>query len=63
MFLYSDKYLFNNFSPSSGLILFLFLSQFPLIVEREGDLFEGKYETDVFMSILDREYQSLKDEF
>jgi [ribosomal protein S5]-alanine N-acetyltransferase len=25
-------------------------------VEREGALIEGKYETDVFMSILDREY-------
>lgn len=29
-------------------------------VEREGAFIEGKYETDVFMSILDREYQSLK---
>ncbi|WP_231686954.1 GNAT family N-acetyltransferase [Bacillus sp. JCM 19034] len=32
-------------------------------VEREGALIEGKYETDVFMSILDREYKSLKDTF
>lgn len=29
-------------------------------VEREGALIEGKYETDVFMSILDREYESIK---
>ncbi|MCA1066189.1 GNAT family protein (plasmid) [Rossellomorea sp. AcN35-11] len=27
-------------------------------VEREGALIEGKYETDVFMSILDREYKN-----
>lgn len=32
-------------------------------VEREGALIEGKYETDVFMSILDREYESLKNNF
>ncbi|SFC40462.1 Protein N-acetyltransferase, RimJ/RimL family [Bacillus sp. OV322] len=32
-------------------------------VEREGALIEGKYETDIFMSILDREYQSIKDSF
>ena len=32
-------------------------------VEREGALIEGKYETDVFMSILDREFQSIKDTF
>lgn len=32
-------------------------------VEREGALIEGKYETDVFMSILDREYNELKDTF
>jgi len=32
-------------------------------LEREGALIEGKYETDVFMSILDREYQSLKGTF
>ncbi|MEH7887318.1 GNAT family protein [Bacillus sp. JJ1609] len=31
--------------------------------EREGALIEGKYETDVFMSILDREYNSLKEKF
>ncbi|MFC0186732.1 GNAT family N-acetyltransferase [Fictibacillus aquaticus] len=29
-------------------------------VEREGALIEGKYETDVFMSILDREYVAIK---
>ncbi|WP_404450597.1 GNAT family N-acetyltransferase [Virgibacillus necropolis] len=29
-------------------------------VEREGALIEGKYETDVMMSILDREYQAMK---
>ncbi|MCA1063754.1 GNAT family protein [Rossellomorea sp. AcN35-11] len=29
-------------------------------VEREGALIEGKYETDVFMSILDREYRRMK---
>lgn len=32
-------------------------------VEREGALIEGKYETDVFMSILDREYHSIKNTF
>lgn len=32
-------------------------------VEREGALIEGKYETDVFMSILDREYHSIKNSF
>jgi ribosomal-protein-alanine N-acetyltransferase len=32
-------------------------------IEREGALIEGKYETDVFMSILDREYHSIKDIF
>ncbi|MGG3889972.1 GNAT family N-acetyltransferase [Metabacillus fastidiosus] len=32
-------------------------------VEREGTLIEGKYETDVFMSILDREYYEIKDQF
>lgn len=32
-------------------------------VEREGALIEGKYETDVFMSILDREYYSIKNTF
>lgn len=32
-------------------------------VEREGALIEGKYETDVFMSILDREYNELKETF
>ena len=32
-------------------------------VEREGALIEGKYETDLFMSILDREFQSIKDTF
>jgi [ribosomal protein S5]-alanine N-acetyltransferase len=32
-------------------------------VEREGAFIEGKYETDVFMSILDREYNELKEEF
>ena len=32
-------------------------------VEREGALIEGKYETDVFMSILDREYLSINDRF
>ncbi|WP_440896478.1 GNAT family N-acetyltransferase [Amphibacillus sp. Q70] len=32
-------------------------------IEREGALIEGKYETDVFMSILDREYQSIKNTF
>ncbi|PFA63358.1 GNAT family N-acetyltransferase [Bacillus sp. AFS015802] len=30
-------------------------------VEREGALIEGKFETDVFMSILDREYNDIKD--
>jgi [ribosomal protein S5]-alanine N-acetyltransferase len=30
-------------------------------VEREGALIEGKYETDVFMSILDREYFEMID--
>ena len=29
-------------------------------VEREGALIEGKFETDVFMSMLDREYEALK---
>lgn len=29
-------------------------------IEREGALIEGKYETDVFMSILDREYDVVK---
>lgn len=32
-------------------------------VEREGALIEGKYETDVFMSILDRENHSIKNTF
>jgi ribosomal-protein-alanine N-acetyltransferase len=32
-------------------------------IEREGALIEGKYETDVFMSILDREFHSIKDTF
>ncbi|MGG3806012.1 GNAT family N-acetyltransferase [Metabacillus fastidiosus] len=32
-------------------------------VEREGALIEGKYETDVFMSILDREYYEIKKQF
>lgn len=32
-------------------------------VEREGALIEGKYETDVFMSILDREYDVIKEKF
>lgn len=32
-------------------------------IEREGALIEGKYETDLFMSILDREYQSIQDTF
>lgn len=32
-------------------------------LEREGALIEGKYETDVFMSILDREYQTIKNTF
>lgn len=32
-------------------------------VEREGALIEGKYETDVLMSILDREYNSIKHTF
>lgn len=32
-------------------------------IEREGALIEGKYETDVFMSILDREYITLKEKF
>ncbi|HZH61720.1 MAG TPA: GNAT family protein [Metabacillus sp.] len=32
-------------------------------VEREGALIEGKYETDVLMSILDREYLSIKNTF
>lgn len=30
--------------------------------EREGARIEGKYETDLIMSILDREYQTLKKE-
>jgi [ribosomal protein S5]-alanine N-acetyltransferase len=32
-------------------------------IQREGASIEGKYETDVFMSILDREYESLKENF
>ncbi|MGM9986264.1 MAG: GNAT family N-acetyltransferase [Bacillaceae bacterium] len=32
-------------------------------VEREGSLIEGIYETDVFMSILDREYDKKKTSF
>lgn len=32
-------------------------------IEREGALIKGKYETDVFMSILDREYRSIKNTF
>jgi ribosomal-protein-alanine N-acetyltransferase len=32
-------------------------------LEREGALIEGKYETDVIMSILDREYNTLKGTF
>jgi ribosomal-protein-alanine N-acetyltransferase len=32
-------------------------------VEREGALIEGKYETDIFMSILDREYHEEKKSF
>jgi [ribosomal protein S5]-alanine N-acetyltransferase len=32
-------------------------------VEREGALIEGKYETDVFMSILDREFNEIKNGF
>lgn len=32
-------------------------------IEREGALIEGKYKTDVFMSILDREYLMIKDSF
>ncbi|MGI2328480.1 GNAT family N-acetyltransferase [Planococcus sp. YIM B11945] len=32
-------------------------------VEREGALIEGKYETDIFMSILDREYETVKEIF
>lgn len=32
-------------------------------VEREGALIEGTYETDVFLSILDREYEAIKGSF
>ncbi|TFB22124.1 N-acetyltransferase [Filobacillus milosensis] len=32
-------------------------------LEREGALIEGKYETDVMMSILEREYQEVKNGF
>ena len=32
-------------------------------VEREGALVEGRYETDVMMSILDNEYSVIKDNF
>jgi ribosomal-protein-alanine N-acetyltransferase len=32
-------------------------------VEREGALIEGEYETDIFMSILDREYNDLKETY
>jgi ribosomal-protein-alanine N-acetyltransferase len=32
-------------------------------MEREGALIEGKYETDIFMSILDREYEQVKEGF
>ncbi|MEI5908630.1 GNAT family protein [Bacillus spongiae] len=32
-------------------------------VEREGALIEGKYETDIMMSILNREYKELKESF
>lgn len=32
-------------------------------LEREGAFIEGKYETDVLMSILDREYNLVKDTF
>jgi [ribosomal protein S5]-alanine N-acetyltransferase len=32
-------------------------------LEREGALIEGKYETDIIMSILDREYNDIKQNF
>ncbi len=32
-------------------------------VEREGAFIEGKFQTDVIMSILDREYMSIRDQF